>query len=144
MVSTGTTGSSGDTVQAPEANAGNCLRSGYAGVWCSFILVADLRIRKAIRKIPYSIPMRSRVFCPAYKTLGGGMYSQRKKDRRDFGGKTSFPLKTNGGCLVEKDRRSTPDRRLGNIHLEVIDAGDHVLPDYLSNTELYPSGKVGC
>jgi len=71
------------------------------------------------------------------------MYSQRKKERRSFGGKASFPLKTIGGCLVENDRRSIPDRRLGNIHLEVIDAGDHGLPDYLSNTAIYSSGKEG-
>jgi hypothetical protein len=69
------------------------------------------------------------------------MYAQRKKDRRSFGGKTSFPLKTNGGCLVEKDRRSIPDRRLGNIHLEIVYAGDHKLPEYLSNTSLPAAGK---
>ena len=49
------------------------------------------------------------------------MYTQRKKERRSFSGKTSFPLVTNGGYEVEKDRRSTPDRRLGNIHLELVD-----------------------
>lgn len=50
------------------------------------------------------------------------MYTQRKKERRDFNGKISFPLVTHEGCEVEKDRRSTPDRRLGNIHLELADA----------------------
>lgn len=69
------------------------------------------------------------------------MYSQRKKERRSFGGKASFPLKTNGGCLVENDRRSIPDRRLGNIHLELIDDAGYGLPDYLSKTALYSSGK---
>ena len=49
------------------------------------------------------------------------MYTQRKKDRRDFGGSTKFPLKTKNGCQVEGDRRSIPDRRLGNIHLELVD-----------------------
>ena len=49
------------------------------------------------------------------------MYTQRKNERRSFSGKTLFPLVTNGGCEVEKDRRSTPDRRLGNIHLELAD-----------------------
>jgi hypothetical protein len=62
------------------------------------------------------------------------MYAQRKKDRRSFGGKTSFPLKTKGGCLVEKDRRSIPDRRLGNLHLEIVYDGDQNLPEYLANT----------
>jgi hypothetical protein len=69
------------------------------------------------------------------------MYAQRKKDRRSFGGKSAFPLKTKGGCLVEKDRRSTPDRRLGNIHLEIVYVGDHQLPEYLTNTSLSLSGK---
>jgi hypothetical protein len=68
------------------------------------------------------------------------MYSQRKKDRRSFGGKTSFPLKTNEGHLVEEDRRSIPDRRLGNIHLEVIDAVDFGLPECLTYTSSYLTG----
>jgi hypothetical protein len=50
------------------------------------------------------------------------MYTQRKKERRGFSGKISFPLVTNGGYEVEKDRRSNPDRRLGDIHLELADA----------------------
>ena len=53
------------------------------------------------------------------------MYTQRKKERRGFGGKMSFPLVTNEGCEVEKDRRSSPDRRLGNIHLELVDVGKY-------------------
>lgn len=69
------------------------------------------------------------------------MYTQRKKDRRGFDGKTSFPLKTKGGCLVENDRRSIPDRRLGNIHLELVYVGDEKLPEYLTNTSLSTSGK---
>lgn len=68
------------------------------------------------------------------------MYTQRKKERRSFGGKTSFPLKTNGGHLVEEDRRSIPDRRLGNIHLEVIDAVDCGLPECLTYTSSYLTG----
>jgi hypothetical protein len=48
------------------------------------------------------------------------MYTQRKKERRGGSGKMLFPLVTNGGYEVEKDRRITPDRRLGNIHLELI------------------------
>lgn len=50
------------------------------------------------------------------------MYTQRKKERRGFSGKTSFPLVTNEGYEVEQDRRNFPDRRLGNLHLELIDA----------------------
>jgi hypothetical protein len=61
------------------------------------------------------------------------MYAKRKKDRRSLGGKTSFPLKTKMGCLVEKDRRSIPDRRFGNIHLETVYVGDNKLPDYLTD-----------
>jgi hypothetical protein len=49
------------------------------------------------------------------------MYTQRKKERRGFNGKISFPLVTHEGYEVEKDRRSTPDRRLGNIHMELAD-----------------------
>jgi hypothetical protein len=69
------------------------------------------------------------------------MYIQRKKDRRRFGGKKSFPLKTSGGCLVENDRRNIPDRRLGNIHLELVCVGDEKLPEYLTDTSLFTSGK---
>lgn len=69
------------------------------------------------------------------------MYSQREKDRRSFGGKASFPLKTKVGCLVENDRRCIPDRRLGNIHLELVYIGDHKLPEYFTNTSLLASGK---
>ena len=43
------------------------------------------------------------------------MYTQRKKERRGFSGKTSFLLVTDGGYELEKDRRCTPDRRLGDI-----------------------------
>jgi len=49
------------------------------------------------------------------------MYTQRNKERRCFTGKTSFPLVTEAGCEVAKDRRCSPDRRLGNIHLELVD-----------------------
>jgi len=69
------------------------------------------------------------------------MFAERKKDRRSFDGKTSFPIKTQGGSLVENDRRSIPDRRLGNIHLEIVYAGDHKLPEYLTSTSSSPSGK---
>jgi hypothetical protein len=69
------------------------------------------------------------------------MYALRKKDRRSFDGNTSFPLKTKGGSLVDKDRRSIPDRRLGNIRLEIMYAGDHKLPEYLTSTSLSLSGK---
>jgi len=69
------------------------------------------------------------------------MYAQRKQDRRSLGGKTSFPLTTNWGCLVEKDRRSIPDRRLGNIRLEIVYLGDHKLPEYLASTSFSPAGK---
>jgi len=71
------------------------------------------------------------------------MYTQRMKDRRSFGGKTSFPLKTKGGCMIENDRRCTPDRRLGNIHLELDYVEDHELPEYFTNTSLCSSGKEG-
>jgi len=76
-----------------------------------------------------------------HNTGGCVMYAQRNKDRRSFGGKTSFPMKTKEGCLVEKERRSLPDRRLGNIHLEIVYAGDNKLPEYLTNTSLSPAGK---
>ena len=75
------------------------------------------------REFPYSIPSTSKVFF--VKHWGCGVYSVRKKERRSFSGKTSFPLVTNGGYLVENDRRSIPDRRLGNIHLELIGAENH-------------------
>lgn len=68
------------------------------------------------------------------------MYTQRKKERRSSNGKASFPLIEKGGCLVEKDRRKIPDRRLGDIHLELIDALDHGLPEYLTNARSYSPG----
>jgi len=33
-----------------------------------------------------------------------------------------------GGDEVEMDRRSTPDRRLGNIHLELAGARKYIAP----------------
>ncbi len=69
------------------------------------------------------------------------MYTQRKKDRRCFGGKTSFPLKTKGGYLVVGERRFSPDRRLGNIHLELVYVEDENLPEYFTGTSLNKSGK---
>jgi len=69
------------------------------------------------------------------------MYSERKKERRGFSEKTSFPLVTNGGHLVENDRRSVPDRRLGNIHLELIDAANHGFSECIITSPLYSSGK---
>jgi hypothetical protein len=69
------------------------------------------------------------------------MYTQRKQDRRSFGRRASFPLKTNEGALVEKDRRSIPDRRLGNIHLELVDTVDRGFSECLADTPFYLSGK---
>jgi hypothetical protein len=69
------------------------------------------------------------------------MYRQRKDDRRDFDWNSSFPLITKGGYLVKEDRRIIPDRRLGNIHLEWIDAADYKFTEYFANTAFYTSGK---
>jgi hypothetical protein len=69
------------------------------------------------------------------------MYSERKKERRGFSGKTAFPLVTNGGHLVENDRRIVPDRRMGNIHLELIDAANLGFSECITTTPLYSSGK---
>ena len=62
------------------------------------------------------------------------MYTQRNKERRCFTGKTSFPSVTERGCEVEKDRRCSPDRRLGNIHLELVDVDGPFfhMPDAIS------------
>lgn len=46
------------------------------------------------------------------------MYIQRKKERRSSRGKITFPLVTDRGDEVGEDRRSNPDRRLGNIQVE--------------------------
>jgi len=72
------------------------------------------------------------------------MYIQRKRERRDFSGKTSFPMVTNGGYEVEKDRRSNPDRRLGNIHLELINVADHGRSQCIIDMPFYSSGNEGC
>jgi hypothetical protein len=65
------------------------------------------------------------------------MYTQRKNERRSFKGKTSFPLVTNEGCEVEKDRRCLPDRRLGNIHLELDDVANREYSRRSSNAPLF-------
>jgi hypothetical protein len=72
------------------------------------------------------------------------MYSERKKERRIFSGKMSFPLVTNGGYEVENDRRSNPDRRLGNIHLELVDGAYNGISECFANTLFYSSGKDDC
>jgi hypothetical protein len=46
------------------------------------------------------------------------MYIQRKQERRSSRGEITFPLITDRGDEVEEDRRSNPDRRLGNIQVE--------------------------
>lgn len=70
------------------------------------------------------------------------MYAKnRSKDRRSPGGKTSFPLKTEMGCLIEKDRRSIPDRRFGSMHLEIVCVGDNKLPDYLADAACHARAK---
>jgi hypothetical protein len=80
------------------------------------------------------------------KNWGGvdNMYTKRKEDRRRFGGKTSFPLKTKSGFLVEEERRCIPDRRLGNIHLELIDVEDLILTDCFTATNSRIPGKERC
>jgi hypothetical protein len=120
--------------------SGNCQRSGYAGRGCSPITVTGFSLEDHVSNSTNTLHATSKVFSSAYKKLGGGMYTQRKKDRRSFGGKTSFPLKTNGGHLVEGDRRSIPDRRLGDIHLELAGAVDCGLPECLTYTSSYLTG----
>jgi len=68
------------------------------------------------------------------------MYTQRKKERRSCSGKKSFPLIEKGGCLVEKDRRSIPDRRLGDIHLELADRNPGY-PGYFVNLSFNQRSK---
>lgn len=94
--------------------------------------------RNPNREFPYSIHTTSKVFF-VQRWGGGGMYSERKKERRGFSSKTSFPLVTHGGYPVENDRRSTPDRRLGNIQLELIDAVNHEFSeDFTCHNRLTP------
>jgi hypothetical protein len=62
-------------------------------------------------------------------------------DRRSFDWNSSFPLITKRGYLVKEDRRSIPDRRLGNIHLELLDAADHKFSEYFAKTSLFSSCK---
>lgn len=72
------------------------------------------------------------------------MHTRRKKDRRGFDGRTLFPLLTKGGFLVEEERRSIPDRRLGNIHLELADPNGHGFPGCMADRPFYLSGKKNC
>jgi len=39
-------------------------------------------------------------------------------DRRSFGTQSQFPLKDGDGKLINKDRCSTPDRRIANIQVQ--------------------------
>ena len=39
-------------------------------------------------------------------------------DRRSFGRATKFPVINRIGKLIKQDRRSTPDRRIANIHVK--------------------------
>jgi hypothetical protein len=72
------------------------------------------------------------------------MYTQRKKERRSSGRKASFPLKTKAGYRVEEERRCIPDRRLGDIHLELTDPVHHEFPDCLANNACHSSDKQDC
>jgi hypothetical protein len=72
------------------------------------------------------------------------MYTQRKKDRRGFVGMASFPLKTKGGILVDEERRSIPDRRLGNIRLELDDAVDHGDSEFVAYKPYFLTDKDYC
>ena len=69
------------------------------------------------------------------------MYSKRNNERRGGSRKPSFPLVTNEGHFVENDRRSVPDRRMDNIHLELIDVANYGLPDFITTAPLHSSGK---
>lgn len=65
------------------------------------------------------------------------MYVNRKQDRRNFNGKVKFPLRTKSGQLVLEDRRNVHDRRLGNINLEISDAEELGLPDFITTATSY-------
>jgi hypothetical protein len=69
------------------------------------------------------------------------MYTQRKQDRRSFSGKVSFPLKTKRGCRVKEDRRSTTDRRLGNICLELDYTVGYGVPEYIADSPFNLPGE---
>jgi len=69
------------------------------------------------------------------------MYTQRKKERRSISGKTAFPLVTDTGYFVEKDRRNIPDRRLGDIQQELIEAVNHGFSECFTDTPLASHGK---
>ena len=69
------------------------------------------------------------------------MYKQRKQERRSGCRKTSFPLVTNEGHYVDNDRRNVQDRRMYNIHLELIDGVNHGLPEFITTKSLYSDGK---
>lgn len=71
------------------------------------------------------------------------MYKQRKKERRDLVGKTSFPPVTNEGYETEKERRCTPDRRSGDIYLELTDVADHRLSECFIDAPFLSSGNKG-
>jgi hypothetical protein len=91
--------------------------------------------------IPYIRKIRYFAAQTKYCRGGCGMYLERKKERRRFGGKTLFPLVTNGGYQVENDRRDVPDRRLGNIDLELIDTENYRFTECFTSTSLFSSGK---
>jgi len=69
------------------------------------------------------------------------MYTTRKNERRSLSGKTVFPLVTNGGDWIKNDRRSIPDRRLGNIHQELLDAANHGVSECFTNTPSFSAAN---
>lgn len=49
------------------------------------------------------------------------MNRRSKSDRRSFGRAAKFPVINRIGKLIKQDRRSTPDRRIANIHVKELD-----------------------
>jgi len=93
----------------------------------------ELCFENLVSNFTNTLEAASKVLSALLKNPGGQrMYTKRRQDRRSAGVKTSFPLITNDGYLLQRDRRSMPDRRLGNLHLEMIDAVEFGLPDCLT------------
>lgn len=57
-------------------------------------------------------------------------------DRRSFTRERDFPLKSKSGSIVTKDRRTSPERRLSNISVEITDLNEEEFAQFFDQEDL--------
>lgn len=60
---------------------------------------------------------------------------RKGKDRRSFDREKDFPLKTRNGAVVTKDRRTSPERRLSNISVEITDLDEQEFAEFFDHDQ---------